>query len=132
MIVYYAHSVHLYGTEQEQRDMRTLKQLGFEVVNPSIMAIQVRLDMAKEKYNDAKGEVDFAKCMEEVFYPILDECDALAYRAHIDGKISTGVGTELKYMISRGKPIFELPTIINSKFLSVEDTAEYLKYLGKR
>ena len=39
MTVYYAHPMAIYGTPQEDRDIETLENLGFTVVNPNTFDI---------------------------------------------------------------------------------------------
>lgn len=41
--VYYAHSLHLYNTPQEKRDIELLEKLGFEVLNPNQPEIQEKI-----------------------------------------------------------------------------------------
>lgn len=124
MKVYYAHSMHLYNTKQEQRDIHLLEQLGFEVVNPSCKEISDGCATYKEKYGGAN--------VMKYFDSIIDGCDALAYRGHIDGRIPSGVGYEIKYAMDKNKPLFELPTLYNSKFMEVGETKQYLELLGNR
>jgi nucleoside 2-deoxyribosyltransferase len=123
-VVYYAHSVHLYNTDQEKRDICLLENLGFEVYNPNQPHIQKMCEDLKAQGLGA----DIMKWFEE----LIDNCDVLAFRAHIDGKIPSGVGYEIKYAQSKGKEVFEIPTLLKSRFLDYEDTKEYLKLFGNR
>lgn len=124
MKVYYAHSLHLYNTPQEERDYLLLEDLGFSVINPNSFEIQQGI----EEYKKEHGEEN---CM-DFFRSLMDECDCLAFRAHIDGRIPSGVGYEIKYMRLAGKHVFELPTLTNNKFMEVEETRQYLQYNGQR
>lgn len=124
MKVYYAHSMHLYGKPQEKRDIELLQKLGFEVINPS-----------EKEYCDqcaylkANGHGD---TIMEYFKEIIDSCDVVAFRSHPDGKIPSGVGVEVKHAINTKKPVFELPTLINSRFMELGETRQYLELLGER
>lgn len=122
--VYYAHSLHLYNTPQEERDVILLEQLGYEVINPNNFEIQ-------DTYNAwCKGVADVDKM--KFFEWVVKKCDVVAFRRHVDMKIPSGVMYEVDYAFSRGIPTFELPTILPSHKLTVEETREYLKYNGQR
>lgn len=124
MKVYYAHSIHLYNTPQEQIDIELLTKLGFEVVNPNSVEVDIAYKEYKSKYGDDKA-MDY-------FRELIDDCAILAFRSHVDNKIPSGVGYEIKYAITKSKLIIELPNFVSNRFLSLEDTREYLKLLGKR
>ena len=115
MKVYYAHSISLYGTPQEERDIALLEALGFEVCNPNTEANDLGYQASGMSWFDA----------------ILDECDALAFRAHPDGSIPAGVMHEISYM-QRDKPVFELPSAIERRALTVDQTRAFLREVGKR
>ena len=122
-VAYYAHSVHLYDTEQEKRDIALLESLGFKVFNPNQEYIQKDIEELRAKSSDS---------IMSYFDSIIDKCDIVAFRAHLDGKIPSGVGYEIKYAQKEGKPIFELPLLFENRFLSRDETKEYLKLLGNR
>lgn len=124
MKIYYAHSMHLYNTEQEKRDITFLESLGFEIINPNTPEVQTGLDT----YRYLNGEDNIM----DYFNSILDGVDGLAFRGHVDGKIPSGVGYEIKYILFTGKPIFEIPNLLKGRFLDIEDTREYLKQFGNR
>lgn len=123
MKIYYVHSLHLYNTPQEKRDIELLTQLGFEVLNPNTPEYQAEVE---RRIAEGKGEYMM------YFDELIGLCDGLAYRSHVDGKIPSGVGMEIKFAAVQQKPVFELPTLTPSRFLSVEETREYLKYNGQR
>lgn len=126
MKVYYAHSVHLYGTEQEKKDLELLDSLGFtDIVNPNNPDVQVGIELFKKEYGDEISVMSY-------FDNILDGVDAIAFRGHVDGTISSGVGYEIKYVQKQSKPVFELPVFIAARWLTREDTKEYLRQLGNR
>ena len=122
--IYYAHSLHIYNTPQEERDIKLLADLGFEVVNPNNPKTQ-------EEYNEWCKTVEDAARM-KFFDWMVGKCLFLAFRRHIDGKIPSGVMYEIEYAEMRGIPVFELPTILPSHKLTVEETRAYLKYNGQR
>ena len=114
---YYAHSVALYGTSQETRDVALLESLGFSVVNP-----------ANRKHQDcyaSKGGMEY-------FRPIVEACDVLAFRSHVDLYIGAGVATEIGWAQNLNKPIIELPSIMSARMIDIEQTREYLREVGQR
>jgi hypothetical protein len=116
MKIYYARPINLYKTNQDVRDIESLKSLFQDVVNPDKEELQKRYE---------KDGMD-------AFLAAVSDCDALAFRSFPDGKISAGVKKEIDKALELGKPVIELPTITESRVLSVEDTRSYLKYLGYR
>ncbi len=114
---YYAHSLHLYGTQQEQRDIDLLETLGFEVVNPS-----------EEKHQKAypDGGMDY-------FVDLALSCAVGAFRAYPNGEIPSGVYKEISAMNDAGKPVIEIPWGLLRRGISdVEHTREWLRELGER
>jgi len=116
MKIYYARPINLYKTKQDVRDMELLIKLFGYVVNPDKEELQRRYDI--------EGM--------DVFTAAVADCDSLAFRSFPDGKISAGVKKEIDKAIELGKPVIELPTITETRVLSVEDTRSYLSYLGHR
>jgi len=123
-IAYYAHSMHLYGSKQEDRDVKLLESLGYSVINPGSTEIQVELEYWM-KDNSEKEAMAF-------FKEYAEECDLLAYRCHVDLKIPSGVMQEIDWAIAYGNPVLELPTITQARRMTLEETREYLKYNGQR
>ncbi len=115
--VYYAHSMGIYNTPQETRDIETLMTLGFEVLNPNKPQYS---KMAKER-----GGMD-------VFRDLVQECDVLAFRAHVDMLIGSGVGLEIEWAEDLGMPIIELPSRIKHRTMDIATTREYLREVGQR
>jgi hypothetical protein len=113
---YYAHSVALYGTPQESRDIEMLQKMFF-VLNPSEAIHQ-------EAYKTRGGM--------QYFKEIVQKCDLLAFRAHVDGKIGAGVATEIEWALAADLPVIELPTMMFARFLSIDSTKQYLKEIGQR
>lgn len=122
--VYYAHSMSIYGSQaapnkQEERDLDTLRGLGYEVFNPNQEWIQ-------------------AKCKElgassmQLFEGMVKGCDLLAFRAHPDGMIGAGMVKEIAWAQEAGLPVIELPSSLSRRSLSVEATREYLREMGQR
>lgn len=125
MKVYYAHPMSIYDTKQEDRDMETLCKLGMTPVNPNnlhteIICAQYRRELSAERI------------MEEVFKPMVQQCEALAFRAFPDGSISVGVAKEIQYAQEAGLPIFELPSGLLRRSLTIDQTREVLAELGQR
>lgn len=107
---------------QELRDIETLKALGFEVFNPNQQWIQ---DKCKEIAASGGNSMN-------IFEEMVKECDTLAFRAHPDGTIGAGIVKEILWAQEAGHPVFELPSSISRRTLSVDATREYLKELGQR
>lgn len=116
MKVYFARPINLYNTNQDERDIETIKQLGFIVVNPNKLELQSRYE---------KEGMD-------VFFEALSDCDAIFFRSFYNLKISAGVQKEIDKGIELNKIIIELPTLTEERTLSVADTRNYLKYTGYR
>lgn len=129
MKVYYAHSLHLYGKPQEFRDIVLLAGIGFEVINPSSRIHTDMCNTIRQKYPIYdEGSAEIMK----YFMGVVDECSIVAFRAHPDGKIPSGVGMEVRRGIEKGKKIIELPTLINYRFMEKAETRQYLELLGER
>jgi hypothetical protein len=105
---YYAHHMALYNTPQEARDVEFLESLGFEVVNPNAAPY------AGREFND--------------YLSLAADCDLVAFRALPDGSITCGVAQEIKM----GPPVIELPSGINRRTLTIQQTLETLRELGER
>jgi hypothetical protein len=116
MKVYYAHSVALYNTAQEERDLRLLRDMDFEVVNP----------------NKPEHDEGYKRRGMEYFEEILFACDALAFRANPDGSINAGVVYEIDKMLGWERPVIELPSNLFRRGLTVAETRQFLKEQGAR
>jgi hypothetical protein len=127
--VYYAHSMALYGSKIETRDIVLLEDLDLEVINPSSNKVLTEFAEWKEHVIDLDGqlinEMDF-------FTDQVTKCDVLAFRAHTDGNIGSGVFAEIKAAQMAGLLIIELPTRITQRSLTIEQTREYLRESGNR
>jgi len=121
---YYAHSMHIYGSLQEARDMTLLEKLGFAVINPSEKSFAAAYETWKKANPYERAMRYFEDCVMS--------CDVVAFRAHIDGKIPSGVGAELEAALKVGIPVIELPSLVSGRMLSLKDTVEYLKLNGQR
>lgn len=119
---YYAHSLHLYGTAQEKRDIELIEALGFEVVNPN----QKRHSNAYRALPEGEGM--------NYFVELVRTCDVCAFRAYPDGSIGAGVYKEVLAADDPDMPmpVFELPWGLYRRGLSVEDTRAWLRELGQR
>jgi len=121
MKVYYARPISLYGTKQEERDIKLINSIRdgnvwWQLVNPNKEELQ-------ERYK-TEGM--------DVFFEAMKDCDGLVFRSFQDGKISAGVKKEIDKALEMGKFVFELPTITSKRVLTVDDTREYLKLIGNR
>jgi hypothetical protein len=140
--VYYAHCMALYDTSQEARDMRLLEHLGFAVINPNNPSINVACEQRRSQLerlrDDVRPDESLAISniggiiMEEFFRPMVRSCDALAFRALPDGRIPAGVTREIDWAQQDHKMVFELPSNLLSRRMSVEATREYLREIGQR
>jgi hypothetical protein len=113
---YYAHSLHLYNTKQEKRDIWLLEQLGYEVFNP----------------NSPEHQRPYEDQGMEYFVKLVRFCDIIAFRAYPDGSIPAGAHKEIMSALEDNKPILEIPWGLKRRGLSVEDTREWLHELGER
>jgi len=114
--IYYAHSIGLYNTPQETRDIELLESLGFEVINPNTL-------LHHENYQrEGMG----------YFKNVIWSCDALAFRANFDNSIGSGVALEIDFAGEKNIPVIELPSNISRRRLSLEETRGYLTETGER
>lgn len=123
MKIYYAHPINLYGTPQEKRDVKLLVEMGFEVINPSYVAYQSEYQMRKE--NNDPNPFRF-------FKELAVETGNAAFRAFPDGTIGAGVYGEIMAVKQAGGLVIELPSMLECRGLSVDQTRAYLKELGAR
>lgn len=128
--VYYAHFMGIYNTPQERRDIKTLEDLGFKVVNPNNKDISKEFfDLLAKQDGSDKG---YKKAFDYVFGHLVRKCDIFAFKALPDGRIPGGVFMELKEAQKQGKLIIELPSGTHSRGMGKEDTREYLRDIGER
>jgi hypothetical protein len=116
MKIYYAHPITTYDSIIEQKDLLLLKALGFEVVNP----------------NSKESDINYRALGMSYFESVVASCDALAFRALPDGSIPAGIAKEIDAANHYSKPIFELPTRVRRRVLSVDATREYLLETGRK
>lgn len=134
MKVYYAHFMGVYNTPQEERDIKTLKELGFEVVNPNQPEIQKEVEERLD-YHRKHGSVNqdpYMLMFDDVFFSRVRKCEVFAFRALPDGRIPGGVAMELKQAQKNNKIIIELPCGTHARSMGKEDTREYLRDIGQR
>lgn len=132
MKVYYAHFMGIYGTSQEERDIKTLEALGFEVLNPNYPGIQKEVDKSLKKHKYLQSKNFYMDMFDEVFFTKVKSCEVFAFKALPDGKIPGGVAMELKHAQMHDKIIIELPSGMNARMMGKDDTREYLKDIGQR
>jgi hypothetical protein len=109
--IYYAHPMIFYGSQIEQQDVRTLEEMGFEVINPNSPGNE-------EKYLE-KEAFGF-------FLDLVRSCDILAFRSIIS-KITYGTSKEIKYAIEHKIPIIELPYLQEDRYLDKGTTENYFR-----
>jgi hypothetical protein len=120
---YYAHSLHLYNTPQEQRDIELLEALGFKVENPN-----------QKKHQEAYMALPEDSRM-DYFVDLVRTCDVCAFRAYPNGEIPSGVYKEVMAadQDEMPMPVFELPWgLMRRGIKDVEHTREWLRELGER
>lgn len=127
--VYYAHFMGIYNTPQEERDIKTLENLGLEVFNPNIPEVQTE---CKTEFLNVKTDEEYNKAFAKVFFTKIAQCEVFAFRSIPDGRIPGGVAKELKEAQRLNKIIIELPCGTYARSMSKEDTREYLRDIGTR
>lgn len=127
--VYYAHSMSIYGSKQEDRDIKLLMDLGFEVVNPADLADEYEEWKKIWMYEQGYSPMEFWESKAK-------QCDWFAFRAHNDGTIPAGVYKEIKafssFKLANETRVIELPCGIIRRQMSVAETKEYLRDVGER
>lgn len=126
---YYAHFMGIYDTPQEQRDIKTLENLGLEVLNPNTPQTQ---NECKIGFKNVKTDKEYNKAFGKIFFKKIADCEVFAFRALPDGRISGGVYKELQEAQRLNKIIIELPCGTFSRGMGKEDTREYLRDIGQR
>lgn len=128
--IYYAHSMHIYNTEQELRDVTLLENLGFDVVNPNTQDHKAKVLEIQSQHRESR--TDPGGAIMDYFKAVVAHCDAFSFRSLFDGRIPAGVWKELQCAKESSLPIIELPHILDARALSVEDTRTILAYNGQR
>jgi len=119
-LCYYAHSKHLYGSAQEERDIEAIeKAFDCDVLDPNLAYYE-------RKCKEWDNPMDY---FTEVLVP---RCDFLVFRSTPDMSITAGVFQEIIKMQSLGRPVFELPSSITMRGMTVEQTREFLEQIGYR
>lgn len=125
MKAYYAHCKALYNTPQEKRDVEEIAKLGFWVVNPNSVVVADAMAKLKADIAAKEASMDYFKRFSLV-------CDICVFRALPDGRIPSGVASEIKWFQELGKPVLELPSRLASRMISLDETREYLREVGQR
>lgn len=120
---YYAHTMTSYGSTIEREDISLLRDLGFEVINPSDTKYSEGCKAYSEKYGWDKVMDYFKKVISE-------ECDMVAFRSLPNGQILSGVAAEVQHAIQIGYPVIELPCSIKTRCMEYPETKQYLIELG--
>jgi len=121
MRVYYAHPMSWYNGHHERADVERLEALGHEVLNPNSPFFA---DQVKDLRSRGLGHM-----VMEPFMKAVSECDAVAFRPFLDGKLGAGVAKEMLEGIVQGKPVFHVMTperpclgILMGELLTIEQT----------
>ena len=123
--IYYAHSMNIYDTPQEKRDIKILEDLGFKVINPNTKEISNGFKDWNIRYPNREDYMDY-------FNNMVKECDTLAFRSFVDGTIPSGIVSEIQTALKSNMPVIELPILTSNRFLDSIETRLYLEYLGQR
>lgn len=119
MQVYYAHAMCIYGTDYEKEELGLIKKHlpDYQIVDPGSF-----------QANTEKSREGMKYC-----FRIIDSCHALVF-TRLLGKVTSGVGLEVTYAMSRSLPVYELQggrieTITRPiHFLSREDTLKHYSF----
>jgi hypothetical protein len=146
--IYYAHCLAIYGTRQETRDVNFLESLGYRVVNPNTREVTEACERFRRGPECGHKEPIGAFCvkcelwpwtndvsayiMEHIFKPMVQRCDALAFRSLPGGAIPAGVNGEITWAAEVSLPVFEIPSFAGRKILTVAETRDYLREVGQR
>lgn len=125
MKLYYAHPLTEYNTPREADDLLLLARFGFEVYNPNCEEVTKQYNAARKRQEANEHFDAFAY----VFKPLVLACDGVAFRAFGDMRIGSGVATECNWAIEDDRPVFELPTYLRTRFLTVSETRERIRKL---
>lgn len=125
--VYYAHFMGIYDSPQENRDIETLTNLGFTVLNPNQPGMSELWEKAQAHHNG-----DYDKAFDDLFGGMVRECDVFAFRGLPNTRIPKGVARELEVARESKKLIIELPCATLSRSMNGEETREYLRDMGQR
>lgn len=105
---YFARPITQFGTTKDESDMAEIDAAGFTV-------LEITDDKTQRRYK-LHGM--------KAFYSRIEICDVLFFTAFPDGKIGAGVAKEIDHANTCGLPVFELPTQLYERQLSVEETRE--------
>jgi hypothetical protein len=145
--IYYAHCMAIYNTPQENRDVAVLEEIFGRhntVVNPNHPEVNLECTQLRNAWNENRLEVDVPgypggtyntasdAVMDRIFKPMVKECDALAFRGLPDGTIPSGVAQEIIWAREAGLPVIELPSAIDRRTLTLQQTRDYLAEIGQR
>lgn len=118
--LYFAHPINTYGTEEEAQILSAFQDHPtYEIVNPSDKAHQLVVSTIKTEFNKrAEQEADPAKKtalreegsvkIMEYFTKLAADCDGCAFLAFDDGKIGAGIAKEIKAVLDKKGPVFEI------------------------
>lgn len=120
MKCYYAHCISDYHTNKSRSHIKYLKQLGFEVIDPSSKKYEKCVKKMREEGKTGKQVMDY-------FVEIVKTCDLLAFAVATTNKISAGVKKEIDTMREMEKPVIQMPEFNSLETMTIEETREYIK-----
>ncbi len=119
--VYYAHCITTYDSLIESIDLRDLRNIGFDVINPNTQDVQE--SFSEYRKNNQESPMDF-------FKSLIDKCNCFAFRSLPDGNIPSGISFEINYAKSIGLPIIEMPSSVEKRMMDYKSTKSYLTEIG--
>lgn len=118
MKAYYAHCTSIFNTPQEERDLKTLKLLGWDVFNPNC-------EKCSKAYKK-EGMEYFRRLVQNSGFGVV------VFRALPDGSIPCGIYKEVRWAKDKGIPVVELPSCLSRRELDMDETMEFLYETGQR
>lgn len=116
MKAFYSRPINLYGTLEDQRNIDSIKSLGYEVIDTESEEIQA----------------EYSRKGMDVFFDLIKNTDVLFFKCALNMQITQGVYKHIVFASDNGIPVLEIPTILNARVMSLEDTRKYLQLTGKR
>lgn len=116
-VIYYAHCISLYNSQQEKRDLEMISLLfpNSVIDNPN-----------NEEYSKKYKELGM-----DFFKQVVKRSSIVVFRALPNGKIPAGVWKEIMWAREENIPVIELPCF-TCREMSVDDTRSFLKEIGYR
>jgi hypothetical protein len=117
-LAYYARPIVIDGSQQELLDIETIRRIGYEPY-----PFEEQREQAKQQYI-TEGL--------SIYKDYVRQSDLLVFRAFPDGSIGAGVAQEIAWAEEFVLPILELPRQLRRRSMSIDDTRQLLKEMGRR